>query len=285
MDPDTLELLRRAHEIFGAPAAAPPVPGDTSGEVDQRLAGNADLHGGGGHQRYVEDLTQLRASVRASAENDAELRKILAELAASHTEGHRRTKDILDAAHADTAPGSDTPIGQREAITRKAAYLRHQQQAIREAHSKARHTTEALRALRYRRRHGSSHHISPELLGRLPHTRGASALKHALTQLGVDYVWGGENPGKALDCSGLTQLAWRAAGVHIPRTTFEQIHSGVAVPRGDIAPGDLVFPASAHGGHVQMYAGNGKVIEAPYTGAKVRITAMPHDIMAIRRPL
>ena len=284
MDPDILELLRRGHAIFGTPAAPPAVRGDDGTEADRRLAGNANLHGGGGNTRYAEDLTQLRSAVRGSAATDTELRELLARLAAEHAEGHRRTKDILGAAHADTAPGSDTPIGRREAIARKAAYLRHQQQAIREAHGRANSTAAALRALHYRR-HYRGHRISPEQLRHLPNTRGANALRHALTQLGVDYVWGGENPGKGLDCSGLTQYAWRAAGVHIPRTTFDQIHFGAAVPRGDVEPGDLVFPASAHGGHVQMYAGNGKVIEAPYSGAKVRITAMPHDIMAIRRPL
>ena len=60
--------------------------------------------------------------------------------------------------------------------------------------------------------------------------------------------------------------------------------AGIAVPVSQVAAGDLVFPASAHGGHVQMYAGGGKVIEAPYSGASVRIADMPRSVMAIRRP-
>lgn len=285
MDPETLELLRRAHAIFGPSPTTPPNihSNNEHDDLDKRLAGNAELHGGGGHQQYVEELARFRSALRGSTGNDAELSKILAQLAADHAEGHRSTKEVLDAAAADTAPASDTPLGQREAIARKAAYLRRQHDAIREAHARARRTTAALRALHYGRSH--HHRISPELLRRLPHTRGGNALKHALSQLGIDYVWGGTSPGKGLDCSGLTQYAWREAGVHIPRSSYAQMHVGAAVPRADIQPGDLVFPASANGGHVQMYAGNGKVIEAPYSGAKVRISEMPHQIMAIRRPL
>ncbi|WP_244975700.1 C40 family peptidase [Mycobacterium kubicae] len=88
-----------------------------------------------------------------------------------------------------------------------------------------------------------------------------------------------------MDCSGLVQYAWREAGINLPRTSQAQMNFGAAVPRADIQPGDLVFPSSAAGGHVQMYAGNGKVIEAPYSGATVRITQMPSQVMAIRRPL
>jgi cell wall-associated NlpC family hydrolase len=283
MDPETLELLRRSHQLFGLPAAPPELHGDDDPRLDKRLAGNAGLHGRGGHQQYVNDLTKMRETLRAAAGNDAELGKILGQLAADHAEGHRSTTEVLDAAAADTAPASDTSMGNREAIARKAVYLRHQHDTIRGAHARARHTTAALRALRYRR--GHAHGISPDLLRRLPHTRGGNALKHALTQLGVDYVWGGTSPGKGLDCSSLMQYAWDRVGVHIPRTTWDQIHVGAAVSHSEVQPGDLVFPASAHGGHVQMYAGNGKVIEAPYTGAKVRITEMPNQIMAIRRPL
>lgn len=286
MDPETLELLRRAHAVFGTPSAQPTVNGaDNPPPLDQRLAGNAGLHTGGGQPQYRAELTRFRNALATSAGNDTELRKILAQLAADHAEGHQRTRTVLDAAGADPAPAANTPAGQRELLARQAAYTRQGHDAIRQAHSRARRTTAALRALRYRRNRPHEHRVSPELLRRLPHTRGAKALKHALTQLGVNYVWGGTTPGKGLDCSGLVQYAWREAGINLPRTSQAQMNFGAAVPRADIQPGDLVFPSSAAGGHVQMYAGNGKVIEAPYSGATVRITQMPSQVMAIRRPL
>lgn len=284
MDPETLDLIQRSHAVFGDPPAQPAIQGGDVSSHDQLLVRNADLHSGGGHREYTQELTNSRTYLRESSEQDVAVRKILAQIAADHAAGHRTTRAVLDAAHADQAASvGDSPIDQRELIARKANYLRRQQSAIRDAHHNARRSAAALRLLRYRR--PGRHHLSAEQLRHLPNTRGGRALKAALTQLGVNYVWGGTAPGKGLDCSGLTQYAWRQAGVHLDRTTWAQIHQGIAVHRHEIQPGDLVFPAHSGGGHVQMYAGGGKVIEAPYSGAKVRISALPQQIMAIRRPM
>ncbi|MEB3214489.1 MAG: NlpC/P60 family protein, partial [Leptolyngbyaceae bacterium] len=118
---------------------------------------------------------------------------------------------------------------------------------------------------------------------------------YALDQLGTPYSWGGgttKGPsegfgrGKGIvgfDCSSLVQAAWARAGVNIPRTTYEQIKVGQAVKGlGAARPGDLLFP---HPGHVMMYLGNGKAVEAPFTGGKVRVVdATKRDYVAIRRP-
>ncbi|WP_244975698.1 hypothetical protein [Mycobacterium kubicae] len=110
MDPETLELLRRAHAVFGTPSAQPTVNGaDNPPPLDQRLAGNAGLHTGGGQPQYRAELTRFRNALAASAGNDTELRKILAQLAADHAEGHQRTRTVLDAAGADPAPAANTP--------------------------------------------------------------------------------------------------------------------------------------------------------------------------------
>ena len=105
---------------------------------------------------------------------------------------------------------------------------------------------------------------------------GASAaqiLKYAESQLGVPYVWGGESPGKAMDCSGLTQWAYAQAGVSIPRVAQDQQNAGTPVPVNATQPGDLLFIGKpAH--HVVMNAGNGQIIEAPHTGANVRMRAL-----------
>ncbi len=94
--------------------------------------------------------------------------------------------------------------------------------------------------------------------------------------LGVPYVWGGTTP-SGFDCSGLVQYCYRQIGISIPRTSRVQFQSGDYIPpdRMDLLqPGDLVFfgyggdPNQVH--HVGMWIGDGMMIEAPYTGARVR---------------
>ncbi|MEV7278526.1 NlpC/P60 family protein [Streptomyces sp. NPDC093111] len=102
-----------------------------------------------------------------------------------------------------------------------------------------------------------------------PTTRAAEAIAFAQAQLGKPYVWGATGP-SAYDCSGLTQAAWRAAGVSLPRTTYTQINAGSRVSRSELAPGDLIFFYSGIS-HVGLYIGGGQMIHAPRPGAPVRI--------------
>ncbi|MEC3996520.1 NlpC/P60 family protein [Actinacidiphila sp. DG2A-62] len=102
-----------------------------------------------------------------------------------------------------------------------------------------------------------------------PSSRAAAAVAFAYRALGLPYVWGATGP-SAYDCSGLTQAAWRAAGVALPRTTYTQINAGTRVPRSQLRPGDLVFFYSGIS-HVGLYIGDGKMIHAPHPGAAVRI--------------
>jgi peptidoglycan DL-endopeptidase CwlO len=107
-------------------------------------------------------------------------------------------------------------------------------------------------------------------------SRAARAVSFAYGALGKPYIWGATGP-HGYDCSGLTQAAWRAAGVSLPRTTYTQINAGHRVPRTQLAPGDLVFFYSGIS-HVGLYIGNGRMIHAPHPGAPVRlasITDMP----------
>jgi len=100
---------------------------------------------------------------------------------------------------------------------------------------------------------------------------------------GKPYVYGATGPG-AYDCPGLTQRAWRAAGVRIPRTTYEQAHARAHVPLSQIRLGDLVlfYPDASH---VGIYAGNGKVVVAPHTSAVVTVQQMRWmPIYTVRRP-
>ncbi|MER5767916.1 NlpC/P60 family protein [Streptomyces sp. NPDC001985] len=99
--------------------------------------------------------------------------------------------------------------------------------------------------------------------------RATRAVAHAYGALGKPYVWGATGPG-AYDCSGLTQAAWKAAGVSLPRTSYAQIGAGQRIPRSALAPGDLVFfyPGVSH---VGLYVGGGRMIHAPRPGSPVRI--------------
>ncbi|MFI8926471.1 NlpC/P60 family protein [Streptomyces sp. NPDC053474] len=102
-----------------------------------------------------------------------------------------------------------------------------------------------------------------------PDSRAAKAVSYAYKALGSPYVWGATGP-NAFDCSGLTQAAYRAAGVSLPRTTYAQIDAGRRVGRSELQPGDLVFFYSGIS-HVGLYVGNGQMIHAPNPSAPVRL--------------
>ncbi|WP_425830455.1 NlpC/P60 family protein [Streptomyces fractus] len=106
-------------------------------------------------------------------------------------------------------------------------------------------------------------------LSQAPNSRAKAAISFAYGALGSPYVWGATGP-SAFDCSGLTQAAYKAAGVSIPRTTYSQIDAGQRVPKSQLQPGDLVFFYSSIS-HVGLYIGGGKMIHAPNPSAPVRV--------------
>lgn len=112
--------------------------------------------------------------------------------------------------------------------------------------------------------------------------RGAQIVANALLHLGVPYVWGGASPA-GFDCSGLTQYVLAQVGVELPHSSSLQSLMGTPVPRSALAPGDLVFfGRPVH--HVGIYKGNGSYIEAPYTGAVVRVSPFSRsDFVGARR--
>jgi peptidoglycan DL-endopeptidase CwlO len=108
-----------------------------------------------------------------------------------------------------------------------------------------------------------------------PTPAAARAVHAALGQLGKPYRWGATGP-EQFDCSGLTSWAYLQAGVALPRTSRAQWSAGSHVLTAALLPGDLVFfgadtrdPGSIH--HVGMYVGQGLMVNAPYTGAQVRV--------------
>ncbi|WP_432029122.1 NlpC/P60 family protein [Streptomyces sp. 1222.5] len=99
-------------------------------------------------------------------------------------------------------------------------------------------------------------------------TKAEKAIAFARAQLGRPYVSGASGPG-SYDCSGLTQAAWRAAGVTLPRAARDQAVAGTAVALADARPGDLVF-FHEDSSHVGLYTGDGTMIHAPEPGAYIR---------------
>jgi cell wall-associated NlpC family hydrolase len=109
-------------------------------------------------------------------------------------------------------------------------------------------------------------------------SQGDIAANWALTQLGKPYQWGAVGPG-TYDCSGLTMQAWARAGVALLHYTGYQWDEGPHVPLDQLQRGDLLFyatknsdPATIH--HVGIYIGNGMMVDAPFTGALVRIDSI-----------
>jgi hypothetical protein len=117
-----------------------------------------------------------------------------------------------------------------------------------------------------------------------------SAIDYARAQLGLPYQWGGDGPAHGdtgFDCSGLTQAAYAAAGIRLPRTAQAQYQTGPTLPPGTSPePGDLVFygtPATVH--HVGLYIGNDLMIDAPHRGTPIRIEDFRwKDYLAPTRP-
>ena len=119
----------------------------------------------------------------------------------------------------------------------------------------------------------------------------AAAVQYAYDKLGSPYEWGATGEQGFYDCSGLMKRAYEAGGLELPRTSRAQWYHGARVWEVDqMQPGDLVFyayntadPATIH--HVGIYIGAGNMIDAPYTGANVRITPfLRGDFIGAVRP-
>lgn len=130
-------------------------------------------------------------------------------------------------------------------------------------------------------------------------------ITRALVAADIPYAWGGgtlEGPSQGIsdgggaadahgdynkigyDCSGLSRYVhYQTTGEEVPRTSQAQFAAGTEVPLADARPGDFVFPNSSFGsggpGHVQIYLGDGKVLEAPQSGEKVKISEMTPSII------
>ena len=114
-------------------------------------------------------------------------------------------------------------------------------------------------------------------------TAAQTAVQYALAQVGKPYLWGGENPALGFDCSGLVQASYTAAGIALPRVAQDQYNAGPALgASAPLLPGDLIFFGSGPTNvtHVGIYLGNGQMVDAPHTGAFVRVEPVPTTVGA-----
>nr|WP_174262539.1 NlpC/P60 family protein [Actinoplanes sp. OR16] len=116
--------------------------------------------------------------------------------------------------------------------------------------------------------YGSATEDTGSYTGKIPSIAGSAgkAVTYAFNAIGKPYGYGDDGP-NSYDCSGLTSAAWRAAGKSLPHNAAAQYSATARISKSDLQPGDLVFYRS--NGHVALYVGDGKIIDAPSAGRDV----------------
>jgi len=211
----------------------------------------------------------------------------------------KQAHDLLMAEQADLRAASHLKLAVQAAVARQQAFVRASQAkrnslasrlagaqahaaALKSARQAALAATAAAAAARAAaaagNAQGSSTAPSWARSSGASANQGDIAASWALTQLGKPYQWGAAGPG-TYDCSGLTMEAWARAGVALLHYTGYQWEEGPHVPLDQLQRGDLLFyatnnsdPATIH--HVGIYIGNGLMVDAPFTGALVRIDSI-----------
>jgi cell wall-associated NlpC family hydrolase len=203
-------------------------------------------------QRRLEQLEGQRE--HAVAERKAKLHEVQSELA--------QQKRLLASIHT-TIRQLQQQEAEREQRARAAAEARLQAQLAAAAAARA----AAAQASQSRPSTGI---VSPPVSIPIgdPGVGHPQAASIALQYLGVPYVWGGSSP-SGFDCSGLVMYVYAQLGISLPHYTVAQWNATLPVSQSQMQPGDLVFFDGL--GHVGIYIGSGQFVDAPHTGAVVRI--------------
>jgi hypothetical protein len=119
---------------------------------------------------------------------------------------------------------------------------------------------------------------------------GEQVVARAREMEGLPYVWGGTDPERGVDCSGLVQATYATFGIDLPRVSADQARAGTAVPSlAEARPGDLIAwdnsGRNVGADHIAIYIGNGQMIEAPRPGGHVQVVPVTTPPDHIRRVL
>lgn len=258
------------------------------------------------YQRYLElrakaDRAETRAekaeasteklAAAARADRDAAASAVASAQAQEHDIAARKDQLVKALAHAQHISVSlarqrshaleEIARQKAEAAARRKAAAEARRQAAAEARREAEQRRQAARDSHESSASGSGSSGSAGAPstgssgGTTPPSSGSvsAVLDYARAQIGKWYQWGADGP-STFDCSGLTMMAWRQAGVYLPHYSAAQYDAGTPIPVSAAQPGDLYFwssngsPSGIH--HVALAVGGGRFIEAPHTGAQVR---------------
>ncbi|MFU8853903.1 C40 family peptidase [Micromonospora sp. SL1-18] len=286
--------------LLAAPAHASP----SVDEIDQQIDKQWEQL-----EPTIESYNKVRAQLKANKKKSADLEKKMVPLELESTLAMNKVGDIasryymtgpaqdIGALLVSTEPGT---LAEQLVILDRLAKQQHKQiagvLAVRDKYNAQKKKLDALIATQIKQRDelaAKKKHIDAEikrLTAMLPVTSirpagcpaidgvvsnaARTAIKTACAQVGDPYVWGATGP-NAFDCSGLTQYAYKAAGISLTHFTGAQWREGRAVSRSDARPGDLVFFFSdLH--HVGLYLGNGIMVHAPRTGKPVQVGSLSY---------
>ncbi|WP_280333187.1 C40 family peptidase [Nocardia wallacei] len=280
-----LAVLKKLQSVYGE--------GDPLSPKTKRLADEAGstATGTGSTAKAVKLRRLYQRTVSTAFNNlDNQLVRYMKSLAGNHSLDKAAVNKLLrdvDVALAELGPAAYTKEGQMRVHQILTVAVQRAEKIVTGGHASSSATTAQINELTRQYIYNlAGQNYTPRTIS----AAGASptaqrAIQEALAQVGDPYVWGAEGP-NSFDCSGLMQYAARAAGVNIPRVAADQYRQLPKVRPQDIQPGDLIFPAAQYNGgnpgHVMMYIGNGKCVEAPSAGKNVQVTSLPSSYYASR---
>lgn len=297
-----LDQVRTELAVFAASAYR---AGTGLDGMSAAIAGNGGPQGFMDRAGMVEMLARRRVELNERFEafrNVAEVFRGLAQTALdeqrSATQSAAEAKSAAQLAFAQQRTAVQRIGEEKRRLERRLGSAQAHAASVQRARAAALERAETQRAQRTRRAYSAA----PPADSTTGTERGAVVVQAALEWLGTPYSWGGgtvHGPSYGIDhgarihgfdCSGLALYAWNRAGVRLDHWTGTQWTSGPHVPLDSLRPGDLVFfarntsdPDTIH--HVGIYFRKGRMIEAPYTGGRVRISSIHRDdLIGATRP-
>jgi len=295
--------------LLAAPAHAEPSVDEIDAQIDKQWE---QL------EPTIENYNKVRAQLKVNMKKSADLEQKMVPLELESALAMNRVGDIaaryymtgpsqeLGALLVSTKPGT---LGEQLVILDRLAQQQRQQVAgvlaVRDKYNAQKQKLDALIATQTKQKEeleAKKKQINAEikrLTAMLPKTSiraegcpsidgvvsnaARTAIRTACGKVGRPYVWGATGP-NSFDCSGLTQYAYKAAGIYLTHFTGAQWKEGKPISRDEARPGDLVFFYSdLH--HVGLYLGGGLMVHAPRTGKPVQVSQISYQPVAgFRRP-